>query len=125
MAGLTNAERVRYLRAMYQYMLANGVTEAKVADLGAHDQEMTEAETARYREAIERFKHAHGIAKPDMDDAIRWLMLRGDLVLSPEEERTYHGRRMLKALRPLLQGDGITRSHIADALRSLGAESTD
>jgi len=103
---------------------ALGPVRLAVPDLAQH-RRAQHLRSDRYREAIERFKHAHGNAEPDMDDAVRWLMLRGDLVLSPEDERSYHGRRMLKALRPLLQGDGIIRSHIADALRSLDAELPD
>jgi len=116
---MTDTERKRYLTLAYRFMNARGLREIKLTDVSAGRPALPEAEKAHYREAVERYKHAHGVETVNLEDAVRWLFLRGDIQMTPEDVKRYHTSLTIEALRPLLQGDMVSRGRVAGALRSL------
>jgi len=100
-------------------MNTRGLHEIKLTDVSAGSPALTEPEKVRCREVVERFKRAHRVKEVDLEDAVQWSVLRGDLQLTREDVKRYNTSLLNEALLPLLQGDSVSLGQVAGALRSL------
>src|ERR1700733_7749159 len=109
MMQMTDANRVKYLNPTYAWMREHGETSASIEEMAERPQ--TVAEKKRLRKLKRLYCRAHGITDAstvDVKEMSRWLLLRGDIKMTEEDEIRFIAHQVHVACQPYADDNTIS-----------------